>query len=46
MNHERKTGKPIDAHVVTWRGMMTKVGAPATWRSAVTDKLEAHGRAV
>jgi hypothetical protein len=25
MNHEKETGKPIDAHVVTWRGMMTKV---------------------
>lgn len=24
-NHEKETGKPIDAHVVTWRGMMTKV---------------------
>ncbi|AEO63401.1 uncharacterized protein THITE_58765 [Thermothielavioides terrestris NRRL 8126] len=24
-NHEQQTGKPIDAHVVTWRGMMTKV---------------------
>jgi RAT1-interacting protein len=25
VNHEKETGKPIDAHVVTWRGMMTKV---------------------
>ena len=24
-NHEKQTGKPIDAQVVTWRGMMTKV---------------------
>ncbi|OIW29657.1 Dhp1-interacting protein Din1 [Coniochaeta ligniaria NRRL 30616] len=24
MNHEKETGQPIDAHVVTWRGMMTK----------------------
>ncbi|KAG6014773.1 decapping endonuclease targeting mRNA [Claviceps pusilla] len=23
--HEKETGKKIDAHVVTWRGMMTKV---------------------
>lgn len=23
--HERETGKKIDANVVTWRGMMTKV---------------------
>jgi RAT1-interacting protein len=23
--HEQKTGKKIDANVVTWRGMMTKV---------------------
>jgi RAT1-interacting protein len=29
-NHEQKTGEPIDAHIVTWRGMMTKVwlGSP------------------
>ncbi|SPQ21096.1 ea58651c-63cb-4e9a-b861-5e966caefd4e [Thermothielavioides terrestris] len=26
-NHEQQTGKPIDAHVVTWRGMMTKIMA-------------------
>lgn len=25
MAHEKETGKPIDAHVVTWRGMLTKV---------------------
>lgn len=25
MKHEKEAGKPIDAHVVTWRGMMTKV---------------------
>jgi RAT1-interacting protein len=25
MHHEKETGKPIDAHIVTWRGMMTKV---------------------
>jgi RAT1-interacting protein len=24
-SHEKETGKAIDAHVVTWRGMMTKV---------------------
>lgn len=24
-SHEKETGKPIDAHIVTWRGMMTKV---------------------
>ncbi len=24
-SHERETGKPIDAHIVTWRGMLTKV---------------------
>jgi RAT1-interacting protein len=24
-NHEQKTGEPIDAHIVTWRGMLTKV---------------------
>ncbi|KAK0754566.1 RAI1 like PD-XK nuclease-domain-containing protein [Schizothecium vesticola] len=24
-NHEKETGKPIDAQVVTWRGMMTKI---------------------
>jgi len=24
-SHERENGKPIDAHIVTWRGMMTKV---------------------
>ncbi|KAK3308080.1 RAI1 like PD-XK nuclease-domain-containing protein [Chaetomium strumarium] len=26
-SHERKTGEPIDAHIVTWRGMMTKIMA-------------------
>lgn len=25
MAHEKEAGKKIDAHVVTWRGMMTKV---------------------
>ncbi|KAG5981491.1 decapping endonuclease targeting mRNA [Claviceps digitariae] len=25
--HEKETGKKIDAHVVTWRGMMTKIMA-------------------
>lgn len=25
MAHEKETGKKIDANVVTWRGMMTKV---------------------
>ncbi|KAL2127595.1 hypothetical protein VTI74DRAFT_10441 [Chaetomium olivicolor] len=25
--HEQKTGEPIDAHVVTWRGMLTKIMA-------------------
>ena len=25
MDHEKKTQKAIDAEVVTWRGMMTKV---------------------
>lgn len=33
IDHEDKEGKKIDAHVVTWRGMMTKarnvVGAEA-----------------
>jgi RAT1-interacting protein len=24
-SHEQKTGEPIDAHIVTWRGMLTKV---------------------
>lgn len=24
-DYEQKTSKPIDAHIVTWRGMMTKV---------------------
>ncbi|KAK3326570.1 RAI1 like PD-XK nuclease-domain-containing protein [Apodospora peruviana] len=26
-HHEKETGKPIDAHVVTWRGMMAKIMA-------------------
>ena len=26
MDHEKKTQKAIDAEIVTWRGMMTKVG--------------------
>jgi RAT1-interacting protein len=25
ISHEEEKGKRIDAHVVTWRGMMTKV---------------------
>ncbi|KAM7206492.1 RAI1 domain containing protein [Naviculisporaceae sp. PSN 640] len=25
VHHEKETGKPIDAHIVTWRGMMTKI---------------------
>ncbi len=24
-DYEKGTGEPIDAHVVTWRGMLTKV---------------------
>ncbi|KAM3466026.1 hypothetical protein MY5147_005146 [Beauveria neobassiana] len=27
MSHEKETGKRIDAHFVTWRGMMTKIMA-------------------
>lgn len=27
MSHEKETGKKIDAHFVTWRGMMTKIMA-------------------
>lgn len=27
--HEQKTGEPIDASIVTWRGMLTKV-CPST----------------
>lgn len=30
MAHEEEEGKKIDAHVVTWRGMMTKVRLAAT----------------
>lgn len=26
--HEKEEGKKIDANIVTWRGMMTKVGSP------------------
>jgi RAT1-interacting protein len=26
VHHEQKEGKKIDANLVTWRGMMTKVG--------------------
>ncbi|KAK4127754.1 RAI1-domain-containing protein [Parathielavia appendiculata] len=26
-SHEQKTGEPIDAHIVTWRGMLTKIMA-------------------
>lgn len=28
MMHERTTNEAIDAHIVTWRGMMTKVPSP------------------
>jgi RAT1-interacting protein len=24
-NHEQQAGEPIDAHIVTWRGMLSKV---------------------
>ncbi len=24
-SHEQTTGEPIDAHIITWRGMLTKV---------------------
>ncbi|KAK3906411.1 RAI1 like PD-XK nuclease-domain-containing protein [Staphylotrichum tortipilum] len=27
MSHEQATGEPIDAHIVTWRGMLTKIMA-------------------
>ena len=27
MSHEKETGKPIDADIVSWRGMMTKLMA-------------------
>jgi hypothetical protein len=27
-SHEKETGEAIDAHIVTWRGMMTKVCSP------------------
>ncbi|KAH8881528.1 RAI1-like protein [Thozetella sp. PMI_491] len=27
MGHEKEEGEPIDAHIVTWRGMMTKIMA-------------------
>ncbi|KAK4148111.1 RAI1 like PD-XK nuclease-domain-containing protein [Dichotomopilus funicola] len=26
-DHEKQTGQPIDAHIVTWRGMLTKIMA-------------------
>lgn len=25
MHHEQQTGKEVDAHIMTWRGIMTKV---------------------
>lgn len=28
MHHEQQTGKKIDAQVVTWRGIITKVSGP------------------
>lgn len=31
--HEQETGKKIDANIVTWRGMMTKVWCPFPWAS-------------
>lgn len=37
--HEKETGKKIDANVVTWRGMITKVCsiAPETQRVRLTN---------
>jgi RAT1-interacting protein len=37
IKYEKETGKPIDAHVVTWRGMMTKVRMLKTDRKEVTN---------
>ena len=40
INHEREEQKPIDAHVVTWRGVMTKAGArpEATYRKICSKR--------
>lgn len=35
ISHEQEEGKKIDAQLVTWRGMMTKVPAPGRVSSPV-----------
>lgn len=35
MDHEQKTGKKIDSHIVTWRGIITK----ASWFTLLTLAL-------
>lgn len=35
ISHEQEQGKKIDAQLVTWRGMMTKVPAPGRVSSPV-----------
>lgn len=38
ISHEKETGKRIDANLVTWRGMMTKVREPLRWSFLSTNK--------
>ncbi|CCE27676.1 uncharacterized protein CPUR_01150 [Claviceps purpurea 20.1] len=40
MAHEKETGKKIDAHVVTWRGMMTKIMAALFEQQDGLDSLK------
>lgn len=42
--HEQETRQPIDAHVVTWRGIMTKVRRPAAARRAAASLLTPRTR--
>lgn len=45
MAHEQETGQRIDANVVTWRGMMTKVNFPDNHgRPTVLTILRSWGR--
>lgn len=50
VHHEQKEGKKIDANLVTWRGMMTKVGrgfyAPPTEIVSNNEWIEDIGYAL
>lgn len=43
IGHEEKEGKKIDANVVTWRGMMTKVSGRQCQAALLADPGLDHG---